>query len=56
MASRVVDAIDAYQRRHRWLGFPVAVAYKFGDDQGPYLTALITYYGSCRCSRCCSCS
>jgi membrane protein len=21
------------------------VAYKFGDDQGPYLTALITYYG-----------
>lgn len=45
MASRVVDAIDAYQRRHRWLGFPLAVAYKFGDDQGPYLTALITYYG-----------
>jgi hypothetical protein len=22
-----------------------AVAYMFGDDQGPYLTALITYYG-----------
>jgi membrane protein len=45
MASRAVDAIDAYQRRHRWLGFPIAVVYKFGDDQGPYLTALITYYG-----------
>jgi membrane protein len=45
MASRVVDAIDAYQRGHRWLGFPLAVVYKFGDDQGPYLTALITYYG-----------
>jgi membrane protein len=45
MPSRVVNAIDAYQRRHRWLGFPLAVAYKFGDDQGPYLTALITYYG-----------
>lgn len=43
MPSRVVDAIDAYQRRHRWLGFPLAVVYKFGDDQGPYLTALITY-------------
>lgn len=40
-----MDAVDAYQRRHRWLGFPLAVAYKFGDDQGPYLTALITYYG-----------
>ena len=40
-----VEAIDAYQRRHRWLGFPLAVVYKFGDDQGPYLAALITYYG-----------
>jgi membrane protein len=45
MPSRIVAAIDAYQRRHRWLGFPLAVVYKFGDDQGPYLTALITYYG-----------
>ena len=41
----MLDAIDAYQRRHRWLGFPLGVIYKFGDDQGPYLTALITYYG-----------
>jgi YihY family inner membrane protein len=45
MAGRVVESIDGYQRDHRWLGFPLAVAYKFGDDQGPYLTALITYYG-----------
>ena len=45
MPSRVVESIDTYQRDHRWLGFPLAVAYKFGDDQGPYLTALITYYG-----------
>jgi membrane protein len=45
MPSRVVESIDTYQRGHRWLGFPVAVAYKFGDDQGPYLAALITYYG-----------
>jgi membrane protein len=45
MPSRLVAAIDAYQRGHRWLGFPLAVVYKFGDDQGPYLTALITYYG-----------
>jgi YihY family inner membrane protein len=45
MSGRVVDAVDAYQRRRPWLGFPIAVAYKFADDQGPYLTALITYYG-----------
>jgi membrane protein len=45
MPSRVVDAVDAYQRTHRWLGFPLAVIYKFADDQGPYLAALITYYG-----------
>jgi membrane protein len=36
--------IDAYQRRHRWLGFPLGVAYKFADDQGGYLAAIITYY------------
>jgi membrane protein len=45
MPSRIVESIDTYQRHHPWLGFPLAVAYKFGDDQGPYLTALITYYG-----------
>ncbi len=38
-------SLDAYQRRHRWLGFPLAVIYKFADDQGGYLAALITYYG-----------
>ena len=27
------------------LGFPIAVIYKFFEDQGPYLAALITYYG-----------
>ena len=42
---RVARRLDAVQRRHRWAGFPLAVAYKFGEDQGPYLAALITYYG-----------
>jgi membrane protein len=37
--------LDAYQRRHTWLGVPLAVIYKFWDDQGGYLSALITYYG-----------
>ncbi|GAC1327797.1 MAG: hypothetical protein NVSMB13_14420 [Mycobacteriales bacterium] len=36
--------LDTYQRRHGWLGFPLAVVYKFVDDQGGYLAALITYY------------
>ncbi len=36
--------IDGFQRRHPSAGFPVAVVYKFFDDQGNYLSALITYY------------
>jgi YihY family inner membrane protein len=39
------DHLDAFQRRHRWASFPIAVVYKFTEDQGPYLAALITYYG-----------
>jgi membrane protein len=38
-------ALDDYQRRHRWLGLPIAIIYKYVDDQGSYLAALITYYG-----------
>jgi membrane protein len=41
----VLGRIDRYQRRHRWLGMPIAVVYKLSDDQGLYLAALITYYG-----------
>jgi membrane protein len=41
----VAARIDGFQQRHRWLGFPIAVVYKFVDDQGGYLAALITYYG-----------
>lgn len=37
--------LDAFQRRHRAVGFPLAVIYKYTDDQGNYLAALITYYG-----------
>ena len=36
--------LDGYQRRHRWLGLPIAVIYKFFDDQGVYLGVLITHY------------
>jgi membrane protein len=40
----LVDRIDAFQRRHKVVGFPIAVIYKFFDDQGNYLAALMTYY------------
>jgi len=40
-----VSRIDAFQRAHPVIGFPLAVAYKFFDDQGIYLAALLTYYG-----------
>jgi membrane protein len=41
----VTARLDHFQRRHSWCGFPLAVIYKFIDDQGGYLAALITYYG-----------
>lgn len=41
----LAERVDRYQQRHRWVGFPLAVVYKFSDDQGGYLAALITYYG-----------
>jgi membrane protein len=41
----VAARLDGFQRRHTWLGFPLAVVYKFIDDQGGYLAVLITYYG-----------
>lgn len=39
-----VGSVDAFQRRHPVLGFPLAVVYKYFDDQGPYLAAALTYY------------
>ena len=40
----IADGTDRFQRRHVWLGFPLAVVYKFFDDYGTYLSAIITYY------------
>lgn len=39
------DRWDRKQRRHAWAGFPLGVLYKYFDDQGPFLAALIAYYG-----------
>lgn len=41
MAAR----LDRWQRRHPSFGFPIAVVYKYFEDQGTYLAALITFYG-----------
>jgi membrane protein len=40
----VVGTIDGFQRRHPVIGFPLGVVYKFFDDQGNYLAAMMTYY------------
>lgn len=40
----VADRLDGFQRRHTVVGFPLAVTYKFFDDQSNYLAATITYY------------
>jgi YihY family inner membrane protein len=42
---RLVQAADDYQRRRRWLAFPVAVAKKYGEDQAGNKAALLAYYG-----------
>ena len=40
----LTDRLDSLQQRHPALGFPLAVIYKYVDDQGSYLAALIAYY------------
>ncbi|OBK44939.1 YihY/virulence factor BrkB family protein [Mycobacterium kubicae] len=40
----MVGWLDKLQRRNRALGLVIAVIYKYVDDQGGYLAALITYY------------
>jgi membrane protein len=37
--------LDRFQRRHPVVEFPLAVLYKYVDDTGAYLAALIAYYG-----------
>jgi membrane protein len=41
----MVGWLDRLQRRNRAAGLVIAVIYKYLDDQGGYLAALITYYG-----------
>src|SRR5919202_1300741 len=41
----MAERLDRVQRRHPAAGLPIAVVYKFFDDSGTYLAALIAYYG-----------
>ncbi len=40
----LLDRLDDFQQEHRWAGFPLAVVYKYVDDQGTFLAALLTHY------------
>jgi membrane protein len=40
-----VSRLDGFQRRHPVVSYPLAVVYKFFEDQGAYLAALVAYYG-----------
>ena len=42
--GKVADTLDHGQRRFPPVAVPIAVVYKFFDDQGNYLAAIITYY------------
>ena len=41
--QRLLRSVDRVQQRSRWLGFPLAVMRKFGDDHGGALTTVIAY-------------
>jgi len=40
----ISDRLDRFQQRYPAAGFPLAVGYKYFDDSGGYLAALIAYY------------
>ena len=40
----LVDTVDRAQRKRSVLGFPIATFFKFVDDQGAYLSAIISFY------------
>ncbi len=44
MWARIIAAVDAWQRAHVVIGFPIAVIKKFGEDRASNLAALMAYY------------
>jgi len=45
LVEQMLRRVDRYQQAHGWLGFPVGVVKKFGDDNGGNLTALLAWNG-----------
>jgi membrane protein len=45
LLKRLLQVVDDFQQRHRWLAFPFAVVKKYGDDQAGRHAALLAYYG-----------
>jgi membrane protein len=43
--DKIVAKADRFQQAHKLIGFPYAVIKKYGDDNGGYQAALLTYYG-----------
>ncbi len=42
--QRTIAWFDEYQRRHGFVGFPLAVFKKYGDDEAGHQAALLAYY------------
>src|SRR5918996_194134 len=45
MVERLPSPGGRHQPEHTWLGFPVAVFKRFGEDRAGQLAALVAYYG-----------
>jgi membrane protein len=43
--QKATEGLDRLQQKYAVLGFPYAVIKKYGDDNGGYQAALLTYYG-----------
>lgn len=43
--TKTIDAVDRFQQKHPFFALPFAITKKYGDDNGGYQAALITYYG-----------
>lgn len=43
--QKTITWLDSYQRGHKFVGFPLAVFKKYGEDQAGHQAALLAYYG-----------
>lgn len=43
--TKLVKSFNSFQKKHSFIGFPIAVFKKYGDDEAGNQAALITYFG-----------